>query len=149
MAVFESRTELAVSPEQLFDFISRPANLQAIAPPEMQMAFVNPPEVIVLGSQLTCKVVAYGQVQQLTYEIVEFDAPNRFREKGIGGPLPKWIHDYIVESNSGQGAILLNRIEFEPPGGLLGFLVTEGKILDHLEEGFHHRREALVKRLGA
>jgi hypothetical protein len=38
---------------------------------------------------------------------------------------------------------LINRIEFEPPGGLLGFLVTEDKILETLDDGFDFRRTAL------
>lgn len=146
MPLFESRTELPAKPEQVFDFIVRPANLQAIAPPEIQMVFVDPPEVIELGSKLVCRVVAYGQVQELAYEIVEF-APDqrRFREQAVGGPLPKWIHDYQVETSDNDVTVLLNKIEFEPPGGLLGYLVTKEKILDHLDDGFAYRRSAIQK----
>jgi ligand-binding SRPBCC domain-containing protein len=119
MPVFESRTPLNATSEQVFEYILQPANLQAIAPPETQFVFVNPPQVIVLGSRLTCKVQAYGMVQQLSYE--------------------------IVEPNPEGGVSLINRIEFEPPGGLIGFIVTADKILDALEDGFHHRRKVLQK----
>jgi len=145
MPQFESRTVLNATPEQVFEYLLQPANLQAIAPPESQFVFVNPPRVIELGSRLTCKVQAYGMVQQLSYEIVELVSPMRFRERMVEGPLRLWLHDYIVEPTSEGGVSLVNRIEFEPPGGLLGFVVTADKILDALEDGFHHRRQALQK----
>jgi ligand-binding SRPBCC domain-containing protein len=148
MPQFESRTSLNTTPESLFEYILRPANLQKIAPPETQFVFVEPPELIELGSRLTCKVQAYGIVQQLTYEIVELVSPHRFREKMVDGPLRLWLHDYIVEPNPGGGVTLVNRIEFEPPGGLMGFVVTADKILDALDDGFYHRGNELKKVFG-
>lgn len=148
MPMFESRTPLKATQEQVFEFILRPANLQAIAPPETQFVFVQPPEVIELGSRLTCKVQAYGVVQQLSYEIVELVPPHQFREEMVEGPLRLWLHDYIVEPNAAGGVTLINRIEFEPPGGLMGLIVTPNKILEALEDGFHHRGQQLQKVFG-
>ena len=146
MPKFESRTDLHGSVQQVFDFLIRPANLQAIAPPEMQFVFVEPPEVFKLGTRLTCKAQAYGMIQQLTYEIVEFNAATQFREKMVEGPLKLWLHDYIIEPHSSADSVtLINRIEFEPPGGLLGFIVTADKILEALDDGFDYRRVALEK----
>ncbi len=147
MPIFESRTDLHTTVDQLFDYLIRPANLQAIAPPEMQFVFVTPPEIISLGCTLTCKAQAYGMIQQLTYEIVELSSPSRFREKMVEGPLKLWLHDYIIEPHSSPEKVtLLNRIEFEPPGGLLGFIVTADKILEALDDGFDFRSKALKKR---
>ena len=144
MPIFESRTELVASAQQIFEFIIRPANLQAIAPPEMQFVFVQPPEVIALGSRLTCKAQAYGMIQQLSYEIVDFQSPTQFREKMVEGPLKLWLHDYIIEPHSSSDKVtLVNRIEFEPPAGLMGFIVTADKIMEALDDGFDYRREAL------
>ncbi|WP_373652285.1 MULTISPECIES: hypothetical protein [unclassified Schlesneria] len=146
MPIFESRTDLHGSLDQVFDFLIRPANLQAIAPPQMQFVFVTPPPIIELGSRLKVKAQVYGMVQELTYEIVELNTPTQFREKMVEGPLKLWLHDYIVEPHSSSDKVtLINRIEFEPPGGVLGFLVTADSILEALEDGFEHRREALQK----
>lgn len=147
MPIFESRTDLYTTQNELFDFILRPVNLEAIAPPDMQFVYVQPPEVVTLGSRLTCKASAYGMVQQLTYEIVDLKAPTGFREKMVEGPLKLWLHDYIIEPGATSDQVtLVNRIEFEPPGGLMGFLVTADKILEALEDGFDHRRGLLEKR---
>ena len=147
MPIFESRTELFGTVDQVFDFLIRPSNLEAIAPPAMQFVYVTPPDVIELGSRLTCKAQAYGMVQELTYEIVELNSPSLFREKMVDGPLKLWLHDYIIEPHESSGLVtLINRIEFEPPGGLLGFIVTEESILDALDDGFDYRRKALQKK---
>jgi ligand-binding SRPBCC domain-containing protein len=144
MAVFECRTELTCSPEKAFDFITRPANMKAIAPGDVDLVFVEAPEIIQLGSKLVFKVQAFGVAQQLEHEIIAFDAPRSFREKMTRGPLPAWEHDYILEPQS-NGVVLLNRIEFEPPVGMLGMLLTAQRMLDHLEQGYAHRSEALKK----
>ena len=147
MPIFESRTELYGSVDQVFDFLIRPANLQAIAPPAMQFVFVTPPEVIELGGRLTCKAQAYGMVQELTYEIVELKSPSQFREKMVEGPLQLWLQDYIIEPHESHDRVtLINRIEFEPPAGLLGFIVTEDSILEALDDGFDYRRKVLQKK---
>lgn len=149
MPIFESRTDLNSSGSDVFEFLIRPENLQAIAPPEMQFVFVSPPEVIAMGTRLTCKARAYGVVQELTYEVTELEFPKRFREKMVQGPLKLWLHDHILESHPSTNCVtLINRIEFEPPGGVLGFIVTADSILEALEEGFEHRRNILQKRFG-
>lgn len=147
MPRFESRTPLSASPQEVFEYIRRPANLQAIAPPESQFVYVQPPPLIELGSRLVCKVQTNGMIQQMTYEIVEMVSPERYREKMVEGPLRLWVHDSIVEP-SPTGTVLINRIEFEPPGGLLGLIVNERVILDALEDGFDYRAIAMQKVFG-
>ena len=148
MPQFESRTTLGATPKQVFDYIRRPSNLQAIAPPETQLVYVQPPPLIELGSRLVCKMQAYGMVQQMTYEIVEFVSGERYREKMVEGPLRLWLNDYIVEPTATGGATLINRIEFEPPAGLLGLIANAGRITEALEDAFDYREKALQKVFG-
>jgi ligand-binding SRPBCC domain-containing protein len=147
MPVYESRIPLPGPVDRVFDFITRPANLQLISPPEVQMAFLEAPEVIRLGSRLVFQVQVYGQVQRFEHEIVEFEAPTRFREKAVSTPMKSWIQDYVLEPAEDGLIVLVNRIEFEPPGGLLGFILTPERILANLEEGYAHRKEALQRAL--
>ena len=85
-------------------------------------------------------------IQELTYEIVDLRSPMQFREKMVEGPLRLWLHDYIIEPQSSPDQVtLVNRIEFEPPGGLMGFIVTADKILEALDDGFDYRRQVLQK----
>lgn len=145
MPVFESRTEVPVSPERLFEFITCVENMQKVSPPEVDMVIVEAPPILELGSRLVFKVQAFGVAQQLVHEIVAFDRPRSFREQMTQGPLSSWIHDYIVEPHGDGHAALINRIDFEPPGGMLGMLLTADRILSRLEDGYAHRGEALRK----
>lgn len=147
MPVFETRTELNVPAAKVFDFITRPANMKSISPPEVDMVLVEAPEELTTGSKLVFKVQAFGVSQQLEHEIVDFSPPRSFREQMIKGPLQKWQHDYLVEPTADGGSVLTNRIEFEPPGGMLGMLLTADRIMKHLEEGYAHRSEALKQAL--
>ena len=148
MPVFECRTEVAVSPERLFEFVTLVSNMQKVSPPEVDMVIVEAPEVLELGSRLVFKVQAFGVAQELVHEIVTFEKPKTFREKMTKGPLALWVHDYIIEPHGDNGAALTNRIEFEPPRGMLGMLLTADRIMSRLEDGYAHRGEALRKALG-
>lgn len=147
MPTFEIRTEVQVSPETLFDFIIRPANMQAISPPEVGMVIVDAPEILETGSKLVFKVQGYGMVQQLEHEMVLVERPRILHEKMTKGPLPKWEHQYVVEPADNGQAALINKIDFEPPGGMLGMILTADRILQQLEESYAHRSEALKKAL--
>ena len=147
MPIYESRVLLPGPQERVFEFLTRPANLQQISPPEVQMVFVEAPDVISLGSRLVFQIQVYGQVQKFEHEIVEFEAPNRIREQAVTTPMKSWIQDYILEPGEDGLIVLVNRIEFEPPGGLLGFILTSERIVANLEEGKAFREEALQKAL--
>ena len=147
MARFESRIELAGSPERVFDYILRPANLQGLTPPEAQLVYVDPPEEIQLGTRLVCKMQAGGIIQNLAYEIVEFVAPRRYREQMVEGPLRLWLHDSIVVP-SANGCIVIEEVEFEAPSGLLGLIMNDGKIMEALEDGFDYRGKVLQEVFG-
>lgn len=147
MPVFECRTEVGVSPKTLFEFITNVANMKAIAPSDVDMTIIEAPDELALGSKIVFQVQAFGVKQQLVHEVVEFQSPERFREKMVKGPMTAWTHDYIVEPHGTTGAALTNRIEFEPPGGMLGMLLTADRILGHLEEDYARRSEALKKAL--
>lgn len=146
--MFESRIELTCSPEEAFAFFIRPENLHRISPPEMGLVFVNPPEVLALGTILESKIQRFGQVQEVAHQITVFEPPRGIQETMVRGPLKKWVHDYLFEP-TGAGAVTVHhRIDFEPPGGFLGFIVTEDRILDQLQDAFEYRRDQLRKLLG-
>lgn len=147
MAVFETSLVLNAPLERVFDFAIRPENIARISPPVLGLRFVNPPEEYTLGSKFEFKVQAWGTVQTSHFEIVEFDRPNVFVEIQLKGPMKSWRHEHRFASNAEGQTVVSNRIEFAPPGGLVGMLVTESKILDSMDDGFYHRHQQLKKLL--
>ena len=98
-----------------------------------------------LGSRFEFEGAGFGPVQHFVHEIVEMNPPGNFTEKLIKGPLPHWVHEHVVETNASGEVLVIDRIEFEPPGGLARFLVSEARILDSLKTGFDHRYRELTR----
>ncbi|MFN0199218.1 MAG: SRPBCC family protein [Planctomycetaceae bacterium] len=147
MAIFQSSVKLNCPAAQAFDFLAKPANIALISPPDMGLCFVSAPEEIVLGAKLEFKIQSFGQVQELIHEITHLERPLLFVERQLKGPLKSWVHEHRFEILGDNQVEIFDVIEFLPPGGLLGFLVTETRILDSLDEGFELRYRKLKQLL--
>ncbi len=147
MPVFETSVTIDCPRERVFDFLLRPANLALIAPPELGLNFTSAPEVVELGSRIEFKVQGFGQVQTMAHEITAMVPHVLITETQIRGLFAKWVHEHAFEADTRGSVLVIDRIDFEPPAGLLGLLITAGKILEQLEDGFAHRHEQLQKLL--
>lgn len=147
MPVFETSVTLDCPRERAFDFLLRPANVARIAPPDLGLSFIRAPEIVELGSRLEFRIQGYGQVQTMIHEITALVHPQKIIETQVKGLFASWIHEHSFESNGRGEAVVVDRIDFRPPAGLLGLLITAAKISDQLEEGFAHRHLQLKKLL--
>jgi ligand-binding SRPBCC domain-containing protein len=147
MPLFETSVTLECPRERAFEFLLRPANVALISPPEMGLSFTSAPEVVELGSRLEFKVQGYGQVQTMVHEITNLVHPEQITETQIRGLFAKWVHEHSFEMNERGQVVVIDRIDFKPPAGLLGLLITSNRILEELEDGFAHRHRQLQKLL--
>lgn len=145
MHTFEHVTPLPCSAERAFEFLIRPKNLETISPPHVGLTFLEAPEVFELGSRMIFKVFAYGMVQTITHDVIEFE-PFRFREQAIESPLKVFFQEYRVVPD-GDKSVLISKIDFEQPPGFLGLLLTPDKVRTSLEDGFDARADLLEKAL--
>ena len=143
MESFEARVELPCSIELAFDLVARPEGIKKISPPEMGLFFTNAPDRYELGTKVEFKVQAMGLVRKLTHEVTAFDDPTSFTEEQIDGPFRHWVHEHVHEAQEGGGCVVIDRIQFLPPGGVAGMIMTASKILENLEDGFDYRHEQL------
>ena len=60
------------------------------------------------------------------------------------GPLKSFRHEHLFETTP-NGTLVSDRVEFQPPGGMLGFLVTEDRIRQGLQHGLKFRYEELAQ----
>lgn len=149
MAVYETRVALPVPQKTVFGFLARPANLAKLAPGDVGLTIVNAPETLSLGSQLEFKIQAFGQVLNFLHEITAFEEHSQIVEKQVKGFFGRWLQEQRISTDANGEAQVDVRVDFDPPGGLLGLLVTKGKLLEYLEDGFEHRHEAMRKILVA
>jgi len=142
MAEFEHQQRLACSVESLFDFLSRPRNVVRLSQPESRLTFIDPPEVIGTGDELEFEVRAYGTTQSVVHEIITVERPRLILERMLHGPLEELEHEHQFAADA-EGAILIDRIRFIPPGGMIGLLLTEARLRKSFEESFAYRRRIL------
>lgn len=142
MPTFEARVALATTAEELFDYIVHPAHLAGIMPSATPLEVIESPERLELGSQLVVDLDGFGPTQRLTYEVTAFEEPVSFTETMISGPLGAWVHQRTITPGGGL-VELIEEVEFEPPDGLAGLLLTAPRIEASLNSGFAHRHRQL------
>lgn len=142
MPIAEYETRLNCSPEALFDFLSRISNVPMVTDPKLGISFTSAPDVVELGSRLDFQIITFGQIVKSTHQIVQFDRPRTVVEQQIIGPMKTWTHthEYLPDP---QGVLMRDVVDFQLPGGLIGLLLSESKVRDHLEDGFFYREQKL------
>jgi ligand-binding SRPBCC domain-containing protein len=93
------------------------------------------------------QILAFGPPQNVTYEITDYSRPDRFTETQVKGLLPRYVHEHLLLAQSNDTVLVTDRIEFEPPGGLMGFMLTADRLRTTLDRGLSHRHSALKRLL--
>jgi ligand-binding SRPBCC domain-containing protein len=147
MPVFEASQMLPRPVEEVFDFFRDPANLVRISPPELHMRLVEGPAQLELGARVVLQGQRWGIPQRVVSEITALEAPATFTDTQVEGPFAKWAHTHRFEAVP-EGTRVSDRIEYEPPTGLLG-LVARAGIIEHDLRWIFEFRAAKLKELFA
>jgi ligand-binding SRPBCC domain-containing protein len=149
MPRFEMVEELSAPLSRVFDFFSRPANLPKISPPELHMQLLSGPEQLHLGAFLTLQGRRWGLSQRIVSEVTAWQPEQRFVDEQREGPFKKWSHTHQFESLPNGGTRVTDCIEYEPPGGMLRFIITAAAVERDLKWVFGYRREKLAQLFNA
>ncbi len=149
MATFQTECSVHCAPERAFEYLSTPRNFPDLALPDISLTIESAPQQFALGSRIRFAISAMGHVVRSEHEVTEFDAPLRFVETQVEGPFARWRHEHEFLPGSGGTLRIVDRIEFLPPKGLLGLMMSESRIRAQLEEGFEHRRWKLQQILNS
>ncbi len=145
MPTFHSSVQLPVSAESLFDFLAAPANWPLLAPPDLHMQLLEGPAKLELRAKAAWKVRRWGIAQRIGIVVTRFELNTTIVLEQEHGPFAKWLHAQQF-SSAENGVVLSEEIDFAPPTGMLGRLVTADAILHDLEAMFAYRREQLALR---
>jgi ligand-binding SRPBCC domain-containing protein len=127
---------------ELFAYFTRPRNLLQLAPPELNLQLISGPELLTLGARLVWKGKRWGVSQQLTQEVVTFDPDRLIVIEQKEGPFKSWLHASYFEKHE-ETTKIVEKIDFEPPGGLLGYVLTADKILQDVQKLVAYREKKL------
>jgi len=147
MPIFEAAMCFARPVAEVFAFFIRPANLLRVSPPELHMRLVEGPEQLQLGSRLTIAGRRWGLPQRMVSEVTVFEPNVRFVDEQREGPFRHWVHRHHFEAVA-DGTRVTDRIDYEPPGGALGLLITARFVERDLRWLFDYREQKLHELLG-
>jgi ligand-binding SRPBCC domain-containing protein len=147
MPVFEASQIVPRPVAEVFAFFRDPTNLVKISPPELHMRLVEGPPQLERGSRIVLKGRRWGIPQRVVSEVTDFEPPRTFTDVQVEGPFGKWAHTHRFEEVPG-GTRLADRIDYEPPGGLLGRVVTAAMIERDLRGVFEYRSGKIKELLG-
>jgi hypothetical protein len=132
--------------EWLFALIRQPAEMVALAPPELGLEWEQGPEQPEVGDTYTVQAQRWGLRTRIVTEVVGCRPPEYWEERQIRGPLAKWQR--VIELRPQEGGIQWwERIEFAPPGGLLGLNLTLARLEADIRHGWDYTHQQINIRL--
>jgi ligand-binding SRPBCC domain-containing protein len=124
----------------LFEFFRRPANIIQVAPPDLGLQLLDAPERLELGSRVTVQVTRWGFTRQIINEVIELVDDQIIVEEQRKGPLPTWRHSQKFALDGEETSVTVE-IDFQTPGGMLGFFVTPAAVEADLRRAYAYREE--------
>jgi len=137
--------------QTLWDFISSPANLKKITPPELGFEITSSylPEKMYPGMIISYKVSPLlGVKMNWVTEITHVDPGVYFVDEQRVGPYAMWHHEHRLKLIDG-GVLMTDLISYRPPFGPLGSVVNALVIRSKLNEIFAYREQVLISIFGS
>jgi ligand-binding SRPBCC domain-containing protein len=134
--------------DEVWDFISSPANLKEITPDHMgfDITSENLPEKMYAGMIISYKVrPMLGIPVTWVTEITHVVEKEYFVDEQRVGPYALWHHQHKIEPFEG-GVMMTDIVSYKPPLGFLGKIANTLFIRKQLEEIFNYREKALKKK---
>jgi len=136
--------------DELWDFISSPANLKEITPDYMGFDITSEdlPDKMYPGMIISYKVSPLlGIKTTWVTEITQVRESEFFVDEQRVGPYSIWHHQHHISPISG-GVLMRDIVSYQPPLGILGALANQLIIKGKLQEIFDYRVVAVEKRFG-
>lgn len=142
---------IPASKEEIWDFISNPANLATITPPSMGFQIKNSdlPPKIYPGLMIRYRVKPLLGIP-LTWltEITQVKEGAYFVDEQRTGPYALWHHEHFIEA-TGDGVLMRDKVTYKLPLGFLGELAHVLFVRRKLRTIFLFRRDAVEKKFGS
>ena len=131
----------------VFDFFSRPANLQSITPPFLDFKITQAPAEIRFGSLILYTLRLHGIPVRWQTEIAGWNPPYSFVDVQISGPYSLWRHTHSFVAESG-GTTIEDEVEYALPLGVVGRIAHRLLVQHDLKVIFDYRSAKMRERFG-
>jgi ligand-binding SRPBCC domain-containing protein len=136
---------IPATPDEVWEFISSPANLKKITPGYMGFDIVSErlPQKMYPGMIISYKVSPFLGIKMMwVTEITHLKEKEYFVDEQRIGPYAMWHHEHILESIEG-GVRMTDIVTYKPPLLILGSLANSLFIKKKLGEIFDYRVKAI------
>jgi ligand-binding SRPBCC domain-containing protein len=143
--VFFSQQYLPLPPEELFPFFADAHNLENITPSTLNFKIlsVSTPQ-IQSGTLIEYSLNIRGVPVKWKTEIQNWNPPHEFVDNQLKGPYKLWHHTHTFLP-LGKGTLMIDRVRFKPPLGILGWLTSITLVRKEVSGIFAYRREVIHK----
>lgn len=142
---FKKTQEINASLEEVWKFISDPANLKKITPDYMGFDIISKdvPSEMYAGMIISYKVSPlFGIKTTWVTEITHLKENSYFVDEQRVGPYKIWHHQHRIQRTE-KGTLMTDIVSYQPPLGLLGSFANTLIIKGKLNEIFDYRTKAL------
>ena len=127
--------------DEVFQFFSNAANLEALTPPWLHFHIITPDVAMRAGTLIDYRLRLRGIPFTWQSEITSWEPPHRFVDEQRRGPYRRWVHTHTF-AEEGGGTLVGDAVEFEVPfERLVGWYVMRD-----VRKIFAFRRQALLAR---
>ncbi|MFN6944804.1 MAG: SRPBCC family protein [Cytophagaceae bacterium] len=127
--------------EEVFDFFSRPENLNVLTPPHLRFKNNKPwPLVIETGTLIEYQIKLYGIPIKWLTKITNFEENRKFTDIQVKGPYLLWEHQHIFVSKN-NGTEMTDIIRYKVPGFFLEPIIFHLVVNRDLKSIFKFREE--------
>ena len=106
--------------EKVFEFFSRPENLEEITPPRLGFTIMTPsPIPMEKGSLIDYTIRILGFPVHWRTLITSYDPPHGFVDEQIKGPYVLWHHRHSFKKEN-SGTIIRDTVRYAVPLGIIG-----------------------------
>tara|TARA_R110000764_G_scaffold9589_2_gene30578 strand:- start:387 stop:842 length:456 start_codon:yes stop_codon:yes gene_type:complete len=142
---FKKTQEINASLEEVWKFISDPANLKKITPDYVGFDIISKdvPSKMYAGMIISYKVSPlFGIKTTWVTEITHLKENSYFVDEQRVGPYKIWHHQHRIQPME-KGTLMTDIVSYQPPLGLLGSVANTLIIKGKLNEIFDYRTKAL------
>ena len=147
---FRKQQKVRTNIDELWSFISSPANLKEITPDYMGFDITSEdlPEKMYPGMIISYVVKPlFGIKTTWVTEITQVRDKEYFVDEQRVGPYAIWHHQHFIEPIE-NGVLMTDIVSYKPPLGFLGAIANSVMIKSKLYEIFDYRTVAIEKKYG-
>lgn len=144
MYILERQQRVTASMEQAWAFLQNPANLDRITPADLRFQIVSDIPAIMHNGLIVEYRITIPLMGTHTWvtEIKHIRPGHSFVDEQRLGPYRFWYHYHEIRQE-GDRVLLIDKVMYQPPFGVLGRLLHRCSIRTTLDRIFSYRRDRL------